>query len=105
MQKIKFPKTIIAAIVAVIGIASVQMISTLSIQSAVATHLNFGQCKQLQQEVFGNTKQEAHENCNLFGRLLSQGECIKFARENPEFSDIINKEVCKELFSPRSSEH
>jgi hypothetical protein len=99
MQKNKSTKTAIAAIVVVMGLATLQTMSMLSVQSAAAQPpFNQGQCKKVLQE-FGFTKEEAHEICTDEFVILNQGQCIQFARDHPEFG--ITEELCKDIFSPR----
>jgi hypothetical protein len=77
-QKNKLPTTLIAALAVVMGIATMQTMSMLSVQSAAAQAIPQGQCVKFLQE-FGFTKEEAQKECRQL--TLNQGECIKQARE------------------------
>jgi hypothetical protein len=94
MQNIKFPKTAIAAIVVVMGIATVQTMSMLSIQSAAAQAFPQGQCFKLLED-FGFPREQAKELCKEFF-VLNQGQCIQFLRELG-FEEEFVKDFCKEI--------
>jgi hypothetical protein len=91
-QKTKFPKTAIAAVVVVVmGIATLQMISMLSVHSAVAEPTN-NQGRCLKANDF-QTHEEAHDLCTKAN--FKQGECLKQVKEQ---QTILTKEQCKEAF-------
>jgi hypothetical protein len=88
MQNINFAKTAIVPIVVVIAVATFQMMSMLSVQSAAAQAIPQGQCVKLLQELEGLTREQAREECKELA--LNQGECIKLAREEG-FPEILCK--------------
>jgi hypothetical protein len=96
MQTVKFPKTAIAAIAVVLmGVATVQTMSMMSVQSAAAQPtINQGQCIKVLQEELGFTKEDAKQTCKE--AVLNQGQCFQLARETGQ----ITEEECRELFSP-----
>ena len=96
----RFPKTAIApAALIVLGIATLQTTSTVSVQSAAAEPppFNQGQCQKFLIENGELTQEEAHDICTELP--LNQGRCIQFARENPDHP-FVTEEFCKQVFSP-----
>jgi hypothetical protein len=90
-QKTKFPKTPIAAVVVVIGIATLQTISMLSVHSAAAQPSNNqGRCLKANDFL---SQEEAHDLCTR--GIFKQGECLKQVKEQ---QTILTKEECKEAF-------
>lgn len=86
------PKTAVAAIVVIVmGVAALQTISMLSVQSAAAQRGppgNQGQCSKGFREL-GLTKEQADLRCRP--SIDNQGECIKAG---------FDEEFCKGSFSP-----
>src|SRR5688500_7250385 len=101
-----FPQTAISAAITIVvifmGLITLQTMSILSsVQSSAAQPnnqqqqtppFNQGQCQQYYEER-GFTKEQALDKCKEL--MLNQGECIQYARDNPQSE--ITEEECREF--------
>ena len=100
MHESKFPKIAIATtlIVAVMGIATVQMMSILSIQPAEGQTASQGQCMK---DETGGTKERTKQICKEV-IIDNQGECVQAVREGTLF---LTEEWCRENYPAKEHPH
>jgi uncharacterized protein YcfJ len=90
--------TYAAILLAVMGIATVQMMSILSIQSAEAQTANQGQC--IKDEI-GGTIERTKQICKEV-IIDNQGECMQAVREG---TVGLPEEYCKEAYPAKQHPH